>query len=423
VPVLFTGILMATAACSSFQKTFVNDLNESKVLNNSFVGFVLMDPENNEILIEHQADKYFTPASNTKLFTFYAAEKILGDSIKAFEYYLEGDTIWLQGTGDPSFLHPDLPPSQVLDFLKGKQVVLLAANYPEPVYGPGWAWDDYDGSYQREKSSFPIHGNAVRIHSDSLDSLGSGLKVRPAYFYNSVHTPDTVDGPLRERNTNRFNYYAAGGDTVDIPFITDHQLIANLLEQNLDNPVTVQNFESLPEAQPFYSVPKDSLLRLLLQDSDNFIAEQLILQCSWELFGQLNSERALSYISDSLLAGLPQAPIWVDGSGLSRYNMFTPLSICTLLHKTYEEVPAERLFHLLPAGGVSGTIEGYYQAKEPYIFAKTGTLRHNHNLSGYLIAKSGKVLVFSFMHNHFSSGSYPIKKEMERLLWQIHLNY
>ena len=419
VLILTTFISLILGACSSFQKNFIKELNDNEALSHSFTGFVLLDPQSNQYLMEYQADKYFTPASNTKLFTFYAAEKILDDSIKAFEYEERGDTIRLWGTGDPSLFHPDLPTSGVGDFLEGKTVILVNQTFEEPSYGPGWAWDDYQGSYQREKSSFPVYGNAISVHYDSLQS---SLKVHPPFFKDSVVLADTVSGPLRDINKNYF-YFRDYGDTVSIPFKSSPQLSAQMLSERFQKQVLIEDSVHLSYDKAFYSVHKDSLLKPLLRDSDNFIAEQLILQCSWELFREYDSQRTLDLIIDSMLQDLPQAPIWVDGSGLSRYNMFTPRSISVLLKNIYYEVPRDRLFHLLPAGGVSGTIEDYYRAETPYIFAKTGTLRHNHNLSGYLVTRSGKVLIFSFMHNHFPNGSSPIKKEMERLLWQIHLNY
>ena len=50
------------------------------------------------------------------------------------------------------------------------------------------------------------------------------------------------------------------------------------------------------------------------------------------------------------------------------------------------------------------------------VYAKTGTLRHNHNLSGYLISDSGEKYIFSFMVNHFTSESDDVKKGISDLL-------
>ena len=76
--------------------------------------------------------------------------------------------------------------------------------------------------------------------------------------------------------------------------------------------------------------------------------------------------------------------------------------------------------NLFPVGGLSGTIKDYYKSKnKPFVFAKTGTLRNNHNLSGYLIGKSKKKLIFSIMVNHHKSSSTEVKKGIADLLFYL----
>ena len=122
---------------------------------------------------------------------------------------------------------------------------------------------------------------------------------------------------------------------------------------------------------------------------------------------------------------MPDEPIWVDGSGLSRYNLQTPRSILALLRKVDDELSDERIKTIFPAGGVSGTIENWYANPdgEPYVFAKTGTLSNKHALSGFLFTHSGKKLIFSFMHNNYITSSSVLKVEMEQVLQQLYENY
>jgi D-alanyl-D-alanine carboxypeptidase/D-alanyl-D-alanine-endopeptidase (penicillin-binding protein 4) len=114
------------------------------------------------------------------------------------------------------------------------------------------------------------------------------------------------------------------------------------------------------------------------------------------------------------LKDLKQLPRWVDGSGLSRYNLFSPESMVYVLSAMYSEFPKERLLNLFAEGGESGTLTDWYPGiPNPYIYAKTGSLGNNHNISGYLITKSGKTLIFSFMNNHFTIPASQIKKQMQ----------
>ncbi len=65
-------------------------LNDS-ILQHAQVGVAIYDAAAGKYLYSYQAEKYFTPASNTKLFSCYAAMKYLGDSIPGIHYF-ENDT-------------------------------------------------------------------------------------------------------------------------------------------------------------------------------------------------------------------------------------------------------------------------------------------------------------------------------------------
>jgi D-alanyl-D-alanine carboxypeptidase/D-alanyl-D-alanine-endopeptidase (penicillin-binding protein 4) len=137
----------------------------------------------------------------------------------------------------------------------------------------------------------------------------------------------------------------------------------------------------------------------------------------------LSSEIAIRYATQNLLAELPDKLQWVDGSGLSRFNLFTPRTIVKLWEKIYSEVPRERLFTLLAKGGKSGTIKNWYKAEPIFIYGKTGTLSNNHCLSGFLITKSGKTFIFSMMSNNFIASSTELRKQMEKIFKMIYEKY
>jgi len=59
----------------------------------------------------------------------------------------------------------------------------------------------------------------------------------------------------------------------------------------------------------------------------------------------------------------------------------------------------------------------------PYLFAKTGTLSNNCALSGYLITKKNKVLIFSVLANNYSTGATPVRKAVEKFLKWVRENY
>lgn len=424
-------LLFSCSASRELRNETDASFEELPAFDTGFAGFILYDPEKKEVIYQHNADKYFTPASNTKLFTFYTGLQTLGDSVPALRYTVRNDSLFFWGTGDPSFMHKEYPESKVLDFLKESEEQLVYVPPMQPIehFGPGWSWDDYNWYYSVERGAMPIYGNYVHFTFKPGKSVP---EIVPEYFENSVQRDSTLSGTSskarRNRLTNDFVFQQKPENEKEqqvVPFIYSPELLVKLLSDTLNKPVALMG--KIPAAlkpdHTLYSIPSDSLYKRMLQISDNFIAEQILLMSSQKISDTLNTEIAIDYMMENHLNDLPDEPIWVDGSGLSNYNKFTPRSIVALLKKIREEVPQERLFELLPAGGVSGTIKNLYKAEQPYIFAKTGTLSNAHMLSGFLRTKEGKILIFSFMNNNYTVPSSVIKNGMEKILRNIYLNY
>ena len=131
------------------------------ILNDHFTGFALYDLDRQKMIWSQNADKFFTPASNAKLFTFYTCLNMLADSIPAIKYITRHDSLIFWGTGDPSFLHSGLKSTKGFNFLKnsGKKLFFSGGNYTGGFYGDGWAWDDYNDYYQAEINELPIEDN------------------------------------------------------------------------------------------------------------------------------------------------------------------------------------------------------------------------------------------------------------------------
>ena len=438
---LLLVFLPLVIACQATRRTVASPkvaplgIETSPVFARAHTGFALYDPEAREWLQEYQADKYFIPASNTKLLTYYAGLRLLPETLPALHYYAQGDSLIVWGAGHPSLLHPALPQadSVVINFLRQRpeQLFYCPGNFVGERFGDGWAWDDYAYGYQVERSPLPLYGNAVRFRRDS--TLTRGFYVDPPLFTQFTELDANLGGEAprvrRAEYDNRFRYNpkALVGEPFvrKVPYLTDGKLTARLLSELVEREVKLLDLK-LPvpaEAQTLYAVPTEALYRVMLQDSDNFVAEQLLLAASGTLGGTLDTRAVIDYVQDSLLADLPQAPRWVDGSGLSRYNLTTPRSTVRLLEKIMALVPRETLFATLPAGGQSGTIKNWYAADRPYVFAKTGTLSNNHCLSGYVRTQSGRVLLFSFMHNNYPGSSKPFKEEMQRVLEAVYQRY
>ena len=103
-----------------------------------------------------------------------------------------------------------------------------------------------------------------------------------------------------------------------------------------------QNIEKL------YALPTDSVSKQILIDSDNFLAEQMLLLISDHLGDTLSSEKSIEFIMENYLSELVDEIHWVDGSGLSRYNQITPHAMIRVLDHIKQKVPKTRLYQLLP---------------------------------------------------------------------------
>jgi D-alanyl-D-alanine carboxypeptidase/D-alanyl-D-alanine-endopeptidase (penicillin-binding protein 4) len=95
-----------------------------------------------------------------------------------------------------------------------------------------------------------------------------------------------------------------------------------------------------------------------------------------------------------------------DGSGMSTYNRLSPRAVVALLRWAAAQPWGAAWRETLPIAGVDGTLANRFRgtALERRLFAKTGTLNATNALSGYMVARSGRTLLFSFFANDVPGG-------------------
>lgn len=419
---------------SSPYQPIINQIETAPANQQHQVGFVLRELGGNQDLVSINADHYFTPASNTKLFTFYTALNMLDDSVPTFQYLIKKDSLIIWPMADASFLHPDFMTQKAFDFLKNanQNIYMVDGRYQGEKFGKGWSWDDYNDDYQAEITDFPLYANSLKV------SVKNGkLKYRPDLP--SMYLSDvTINNQLKRIKRGLENNDLQVPQNVDInfhqtiPLHLSHSIIENLLTDTLlatglvTKPVESLSWRPIPaDAKVFYSIKTDSLYQYMLQNSDNFLAEELLLNCAANQNLTMSTDSVIYFSQSNYLTDLPDKIQWKDASGLSRLNLVTPRDLTTLLQKIYTKIGDQQLlFSFLPNGGKSGTLRNMFKNGEPpFVFAKSGSLSNNYNLSGYLIGKSGKKYVFSLMNNNFVQPSYNIRAEVENLLTFIHNNY
>jgi serine-type D-Ala-D-Ala carboxypeptidase/endopeptidase (penicillin-binding protein 4) len=417
-----------------------NDFINGKDLKSAHVGICIYDATANIDLYNYQSDKYFTPASNTKLFSLYAGLKYLGDSLVGIRYIQRDNDILVLPAGDPTLLHPDFLYQPVIDFLKKKKgnVYIADANWQEQALGAGWSWDDYNDDYSAERSSLPVYGNFIRwVQQTQEQKQGSQFGASPS-FYSVPEVNWKVDFntdssakhfSVKRKQTENIFEITQGAEksvTQDVPFVTNGitaaiELLKDTVSKNI---FPIKGFPLLNAQQPLIirSQPVDSLFKPMMYRSDNFFAEQTLLMVSNERLGIMNDEKITDTLLKTDLKELPQKPNWADGSGLSRFNLFTPQDFVFLLKKMKDEFGLERMKRILPTGG-QGTLGSRYKQDSGYIFAKTGSLSGVLALSGYLITKKNHLLIFSVLVNNHNGSASQIRNATEKFIDDIRNKY
>jgi D-alanyl-D-alanine carboxypeptidase/D-alanyl-D-alanine-endopeptidase (penicillin-binding protein 4) len=272
-----------------------------------------------------------------------------------------------------------------------------------------------------ERDPFPIYGNVATItySGDSIKTVPPAIKPfvigTPAkgkawdvtrelaeHFY----TIDTTKGSLAPAKTITM---AMGRGLFASRYLADTLHKEVISDYSIQNPS--QSFS-------IYSQPKDSLFKLMMYRSDNFFAEQTLLMASNEFLGEMNDTRMIDTILKTDLKDLPQKPRWVDGSGLSRYNLFSTNDLVWILKKLEGDFGIERLKVILP-GENEGTLEGSYKGYEKHIYAKTGTISNNLALSGYVTTRKNRHLIFSILVNNHQAPNTLIRKGIEGFITSI----
>jgi len=435
--------LFILASCSVSKK--ISKQADSILLNDSaiskgHIGISIYEPATNTYWYNYNATKYFIPASNTKLFTLYAGMKYLGDSLVGARLVVNNNNLTIYPSGDPTFLNSEFQFQPLLKQLRSfKNISINNNSWVSDALGNGWAWNDYNESYMAERSSFPVYGNLITfsLKGNIIDpdvkiiNLLSKEHSESSIQFNSETKAVLSKKFIIERSNETNDFYIKDANSTftkkSIPFHTDLEFISELLKDTLKLDdifffrSTSPNYK-LPKTFTIHSQPSDSLFKPMMYRSDNFFAEQTLLMASNEHLGYMSDEKIIDTLLRSDLKDIPQKPKWVDGSGLSRYNLFTPQSFVYILNKMKNEFGWERLKNILPTGG-TGTLSSYYKKDSGFIYAKTGTLSNNCALSGYIITKKGKFLIFSVLANNYMSGATPIRKAVEKFLLEIREKY
>ena len=335
------------------------------------IGIKVVAVETGEVIYGKNTHKLHHPASTTKLFTAATALAKLGADYR-FEttIYIDTDTnakvannVYLKGGADPVLQREDLVKLADALLKTGIQSiqgnVVIDATYLDRVpEGPGWMWDDR-----------PL--------------IISALSIREI-----------------EPDTNTWNRAFACG----------HLLKTALMERDIRVPGEVVSGTVPSDAQvvaKHLSPPLADILKLMNKPSDNWIAELIFKTIGAEVVGEPGTWRkgrqAVTEFLSEIMDDLPPHR-FVDGSGLSRYNLLNAELLTELLVYMYQrfEFMPEYLASL-PIAGVDGTLKNRMHgvSAEKVLRAKTGTLSGVSALAGYTVTADDEVFAFGILISHY----------------------
>ena len=335
------------------------------------VGIKVIAVETGEAIYEKNAYKLHHPASTTKLFTAATALAKLGADYQ-FETTLHvdpiGDTdstgnVYLKGKADP-VLRPDDLIKLSDEFLQTGiksihgNIVIDDTYFDRVPEGPGWMWDDR-----------PLIISALSVREIEPDTNTWSRALACGHLLKTA---------LMEKGVS------VSGGVVSGKVPSDARVVANHL-----------------------SPPLADILKFMNKPSDNWIAELIFKTIGAEVIGEPGTwkkgrQAVTEFLNETI--NEPPAHRFIDGSGLSRYNLVNAELLTNLLVYMYQnfELMPEYLASL-PIAGVDGTLKNRMQGMyaEKVLRAKTGTLSGVSALAGYTITADDEVLAFGILISHY----------------------
>ena len=398
---IFSSLLFS---CVSLKKSYLNTVGTQ---NNTAA--LIYNQNKGKIVFENNAEDYFIPASTLKLVTALITKQVYPDNITLALYRAQGDSLHLKPTADPTLWHPKLHQSQFDSILEAYEHLIIHLNKAVSPYAPGWSWDDYDRYYSAERSIMPIAGNQIYINP--LDPLKT--RVYPQYFKDNISVEAEEHKFRRALSKNEFVISSKQKDSISIPFIYDQIDLSTLISSLSRKDVQIRTENEIEESwKTLQGIESDSLIRYMLEKSDNFLAEQMLLLSTKHLYN--------SFEIDSLIQNhkkeLSIKGRWVDGSGLSRYNLISPKELTQILMQLKKENSLNYIQQILPKKTLS--IDNI----PVDFYGKTGSMSGVYNYVGVVETKKNNEVYLALFQNNAIDGS-ALRSKLKTYLEWVYLHF
>ena len=388
-------------------------------------------------LLSHQATTSINPASLSKLATTVAALDLLGPTFvwRTPVYFdspvrdgvLQGN-VYIRGSGDPRLVVERvwllMRRLQGLGIQKIQgDIVLDRSAFDLPERNPA----SFDGEPLRPYNASPDAllvnfkslvfqfvpdraANVARIH---VEPPLAGMQF-PATVplsnadcsdYRSSLRADWAD-PLRIRFAGSFPV-VCGEKVWPVAYVAPQQFAARAIAgmwQQVGGQLVGQVRDGTVPAnlQPVFSVESPALsevIRDINKFSNNVMAQQLFLTLSLQARGTGSwdtSREAMQAWWRDRIGG--EAPVFDNGSGLSREERISALGLARLLQFVWGSPTMSELMSSLPVSGLDGTLKRSKSQSVAHL--KTGSLRDVAGIAGFVDTANGKRLILVAVLNH-----------------------
>lgn len=439
-------VATALSAAVAMANELPDELQEAVALTGlpqEAVGMVIEPLEASELAVSLNADKPFHTASTMKVVTTYAALELLGPSKvwKTGAYttgvlengILTGD-LYIRGSGDPSFSQTEL--WQFVRKIQDSGIHEIRGDVilDKSVFGIR----DYDAAAFDEAPLKPYNAgpNGLLLNEKKVDArfVPDAVRDTVMVFMEPRMEQITIVPPVAGSSEcgNWQNGMAVHFDDRVAYFEGEYPLSCGEKVWSI-HPYQMSDlryFESVflrlwRESGGIFSgrfaegtVPADArliaewvspelgvIVNAVNKYSNNVMARQLLLSLGEAVYGAGVTEREGAQVVRNWLSGkgISVAELTIEnGSGLSREEKITPLTMAQILKAAYQSPVMPELMASLPLVGRDGTMSKRLRDDEiaGKAHVKTGAIKDVRAVAGYVLAKSGKRYLVVCLVNH-----------------------
>jgi D-alanyl-D-alanine carboxypeptidase/D-alanyl-D-alanine-endopeptidase (penicillin-binding protein 4) len=440
--------------CPQNLSLVIDEVINRPELSSSYWGIEIKTLNSQHILYSLNSNKYFIPASTTKLLTTAALLTELGRDYRIVTpIYGVGvapnlTSLRIEGRGDPSLSTKNL--KNIVHQLQQKKVTQIEKLIVDEGYfsrsqiNPTWEWSDIYNYYATSVNSLILNQNMVTL-TLLPQQLGQPVKLqwssaiaaRQWKVINNAITAskDTpydieIEGILAEPTLNIRGELAINEkpDIWDLAIVNPPNYFLEswryLLEvegikvTRGETTQTQTNYsnESENKITDILSPKLSELITVINQESNNLYAESL----SRILSKETNTKNNIEAINKSLekLGINSKDYILVDASGLSRHNLVTPEVLIKVLEVMAKRTDAKVYRNSLAIAGKKGTLSQRFKntAIEGNLQAKTGTLTGVATLAGYINPRQYETLILTILINNSTSSSQELRNAIDEII-------